>query len=74
MLWTRCCVPGRRVESNRIRIFGFTAGEIVGQKVHRTFTERDVDAGVPDRESAKTLNEAVEAIYGMVRPRSRTWW
>lgn len=37
------------------RIFGFTAGEIVGQKVHRTFTERDVDAGVPDRELAQAL-------------------
>jgi PAS domain S-box-containing protein len=37
------------------RIFGFTADEIVGQRLHRTFTQRDVEAGVPDRELEKAL-------------------
>ncbi len=37
------------------RIFGFTADEIIGERVHRTFTERDIDAGVPDRELEKAL-------------------
>ena len=37
------------------RIFGFTADEIIGERFHRTFTQRDIDAGVPDRELEKAL-------------------
>jgi PAS domain S-box-containing protein len=37
------------------RIFGFKPDEIIGDPVHRTFTQRDIDAGVPERELEKAL-------------------